>query len=293
MSAKELVYVSYDDITMRIDGMMEEIKREQFSALVVLVRGGLFPAHYLSVRTGLPIFYLCPARPASTVSWIGDRPPIDNVLIVDDYTDTGSTLAHAESFLTEQGYTATPFVIFRQDMPQPVPGYCCFDSVQDWQTIVLPWRRMDFKSLAKTGSRPNSTEMSHREQTVWDFTCLHSYRTIHLASQSITTDDIPPLGESDGFLLTAPSDEDEDLLEWIQEMKLEPDLCRQDVGFEHMDAYSLALWKGQRLIEMGCTRYIENDAEQALVLSRYFPYMEVLWWNNGSPITVKASSFSF
>lgn len=293
---QQLTYLTYDEISLRIDSQIETIKRERFVAIAVIVRGGLFPAQHLSVRTGLPIYYLRSDRshsPAKT-SWIGESAPHGKLLLVEDMAGSGKTLTGCQSFLLHEGYQVHTFVLFQDTLSASKPDYVCFLSDKRSHTFILPWEKAKYNPAYYKREKGVPFVDQHFEFTAWDFRCIHSYRTMIEASGSVEESDYPSIRDSDVFLLTDyVTSNDEELFQWLKAIGVTSRTCQREILSEQMNDYAIALWKKQKIQELGCSRYVENSAEQALVLSQFLPFIEILWWNDGSPVSIKSSSFTF
>lgn len=285
----ERMYLSYEQISMHIDSRVEAIKKRSYDAIVYIGKSGMFPAQHLSHRTKLPIHFLQTdgRRNQTSSTWLGEAPSTGGkLLLVHDTADSGDELARCQSFLIKQGYLVNTFVIYQELYYDYAPDFCCFGVEPVHTMFVLPWRKSTFSPTAQKKRQKVS------EFTAWDYSCVHSYRTIVEASGSIEVSDTPTIKENDIFLLTKESKQDRELSKWLRAREVKPQVHRRVISNKRMSDYTIALWKVQKIKELGCSRYVENNAEQALVLSQQLPFVEILWWNDGSPIVLKSTSFS-
>ncbi|NRD76644.1 phosphoribosyltransferase [Bacillus sp. BRMEA1] len=286
-------YLSYDDIAFRIDAMIETIRQENFSSLVVIVRGGIFPGIHLSVRTGLPIYYLKYERnrkmQTSHISWIGSAPSRGKILLCEDMAGSGKTLIESRHFLEEQGLEVQSFVVYKDTYSASKPEFFCYSTDNPKERFVVPWEKEKFN--------PNFPSIELLQDHEYEFTGWEIYGTIYDYDRRLNGDDrnttsLSVLGSQDVIITGTTIEDKEEILSWLNRSNLLHPVYFRDKEELNPTSISIALWKGKKAVEIGCTRYVESDVEQAIFISEHFPHLEVIWWNNGKPISIKASSFS-
>jgi hypoxanthine phosphoribosyltransferase len=295
---RRYIYLTYDQIALKIDSMIEDIKREQFSSIVIIVRGGAFVGHHISFRTGLPVYYLRYDRTTNpaTISWIGTAPPIGKVLLVEDLAGSGRTLIESRQFLEKKGYLVKALVVFKDTLSASTPEYIGFETNNPNETFIVPWEKVKFNPAFGQLSKEKPFVDHELEFTAWDLNVIFaSDAPINALEQnyhSKLANPSPVLQENDVIITERPLEERERLLSWLHQHEMFYPVYMMDSGENPLSPFDIALWKGNKALEIGCTRYVERDAEQALFIASHFPHLEVIWWNNGKPISIKASYFS-
>lgn len=301
MGEKNLIYLDYNKISMRLDAMIEVIRKEEFTAIAVIVRGGLFPAAHLSVRTGLPMFYLRYNRvEQNQISWIGERPVQGKLLLVEDIAGRGRTLLDSRDFLDAEGYDHKALVVWKDTISASTPEFIGFETTNPQESFVVPWEKTVKLNPRDRASNQQDHEL---EFTGWDMDGIfledvpsEIYRAglqeaLAIRDNYPLASIQPSLGDKDVIITGRPSIDKERTLTWLGTHKIHSPLFLRDDGIEHPTPYTSALWKGKKAVEVGCSRYVESDSEQAMFIAANYPQLEVLWWNNGNPITVQASPF--
>ncbi|WPS85678.1 phosphoribosyltransferase (plasmid) [Brevibacillus halotolerans] len=301
----KLMYLSYDYMALKMDAMIESIREEEFSALVVIVRGGIFPGIHLSVRTGLPIYYLQYNRnmnPA-TINWIGKAPSLGKILLCEDMAGSGFTLIDSRSFLENLGYTVKAFVIYKDTFSASHPEFTCFETTNPKERFILPWEKSKLNPMC--GFTSDMKKQDHEYEFVgWDMdgifladVPIEQYER-DLEKALLVRDsykpayNAPSLGDNDVIITGRPKSDSERTHEWLQKYNMLHPLYLRDDAVEKVTSFSVALWKGRKALEIGCSKYVESDAEQAMHIANNYPHLEVVWWNHGNPICIKASSSS-
>lgn len=296
MNKPRYTYLSYNQIAMKIDTLVPSIREEGYSALVVIVRGGSFPGTHLSIRTGLPIYYLVyhKKKKVPYVSWIGEPAPQGKILLVEDMAGAGKTLTSCQDFLLQSNYEVETFVIFQDSLSRTKPDFCCFTSEIPGETFLLPWEKTKLNPTYDTMDKRERFVDHELEFTVWNLNCFIEQIEVNgFVKRSITP---KSLIEEQDVLLGEDRHYELDYQELIRKEKIENRLYLFGVNEEALQkeksALGQALALGSELLVMGCSRYVENDVERLVLLNSCFPHLEVLWWNNGNPIALTTASVS-
>lgn len=288
-------YLTYDKIAKQIDTMIETIEKEKFTAIAVIVQGGLFPAQLLSIKTGIPLYFLKKTQYSKSLMWLGAPAPTGKLLLVDDVFDKYVVSQTRLDTFIAQGYDLKTLSVLYPENLDFHPDYYAFLVKNESVALLLPWKQQKSACPVHQQASTHSLVETESVMTVWDMECIRSYRQIIEESESVAIEDCPMLKVKDAFLLTGNSLCDEKLIQWLQTIGVTPRICRYsgNVPIETLNDYALALWKGQKLIELGCQRYVESHAEQAIMISKQIPHIDIIWWNAGTPVSIKSSSFSF
>lgn len=292
MSKPHYSYLSYNQIATKIDTFVPEIRRMDYDAIVVIVRGGLFPGTHLSVRTGLPIYYLAYHRKLASpkVTWIGESAPHKKILLVEDMAGSGKTLISCEKFLIDLGYCVDTFVVFKDLLSASNPKFCGFSTSVPGHTFLLPWERTKLNPQYESMDKSERFVDHELEFTVFNANCFFKQDEMNrYVKWSISPMDM--IETKDIIYIDEPSKifiyQDLFSTEGIQ-----TPLCparSYELGADASSSFSESERLGADLIRLGCTRYVGNDLERLVLLSSQFPHLEVIWWNNGTPVSLSGS----
>lgn len=289
MNTTRYSYLSYNQIAMKIDTMVPAIREASFDALVVIVRGGSFPGTHLSIRTGLPIYFLSYERKKNppVVNWIGEPAPPGKLLLVEDVAGAGKTLSSCLHFLLLSSYEVNTFVVFKDTKSAVEPDFFCFASDIPDRTFLLPWEKSKINPSYLTLDKSERFVDHELEFTVWNMNCFVEQDEMnHFVKRSITP--IPLLEENDAILTTESEFEDIHR-KWLKGNKVSHPFYVAEPDSSFGSHLGSAILVGNQLMTIGCTRYVDNDVENLVLLSSCFPHLEILWWNSGNPIALTTS----
>ncbi|MGD6843048.1 phosphoribosyltransferase [Bacillus infantis] len=170
------IYLDYNQISLSLDSLAEEIKREGFDALVIILRGGSFPGFHLAFLTGLPYYFLTYDRISESADWKGAAPSLKKVLLVEDFAGMGKTLISSREFLTNQGMDVRTLVICKDPKSASVPDYFCFETRENNVRFILPWERFRLNPAESRVSRAENIADHQFERTLWDETLFSFVR---------------------------------------------------------------------------------------------------------------------
>lgn len=284
-------YLSYNQIAMKIDAMASSIRTESFEAIVVIVRGGAFPGTHLSIRTGLPMYFLSYERKKNPpiVKWIGEPAPQKKVLLVEDMAGAGLTLRSCRDYLIQSGYQVNTFVVFKDLKSSIKPDYHCFSSEIPGHTFLLPWEKTKINPGYETLDKSERFVDHELEFTVWNINCfVYQNELNHFEKRSITPETI--LEENDSILSDEPRYTDM-YADWLKRHHIDKPFYSMEIA-ETSSSLGLAIQLGNQLMNIGCTRYVDNNVELLALLNSSFPHLEVLWWNDGNPIALTTAHTS-
>lgn len=130
------VNITWDGVESACHTLSDILRRESFSGILAVTRGGLIPAGMLSYELRLPVLGIIDLNnPAATVVPFGKQ-----ILIVDDICDTGKTFHDILSRITALStYSfAAPFVKSNS------VGRCFWSVCVPQDTwLVFPWAKND------------------------------------------------------------------------------------------------------------------------------------------------------
>ncbi len=167
------IYLDYNQISLALEVLAEEIKRETFDGIVIVLRGGSFPGIHLAFLTGLPFYYLRYNRLDETISWLGEIPPSTNVLLVEDFAGMGKTLINCKRFLLDKGFETKTLVICKDLKSSSMPNYSCFETRDPNVRYILPWERYRINPIADQHSEQERKADDQYHCTMWDHSLSH------------------------------------------------------------------------------------------------------------------------
>jgi len=132
--------VDWTEFYGKLDGVLAWIQSEQFEGIVAIANGGIMPAAILHEESGLPMDVVQinyrdhenkPRFPDARLLQDGPAPfPGKKVLIVDDVSRTGRTLARAREYLSRSAVKT--FLI---------NGEADFSLYRTSECLRMPWKR--------------------------------------------------------------------------------------------------------------------------------------------------------
>jgi xanthine phosphoribosyltransferase len=126
--------VGWDEFYERFDTAMEKMAAEGFDAIVAIAQGGVVPAALIQQEWGLPLYRDSENKPRFEDARLLDGAPSPvrgkTVLLVDDVSRTGRTLAKARAWL--DGNTVRTFLI---------NGRADYSLWDNDECLRMPWKR--------------------------------------------------------------------------------------------------------------------------------------------------------
>ncbi|WP_226654795.1 phosphoribosyltransferase [Pseudalkalibacillus hwajinpoensis] len=162
------IYIDYNQISLSLEALAKEVKKEKFGGIVIVLRGGSFPGIHLAFLTGLPFYYLRYNRSEETISWLGDIPSPMNVLLVEDFAGMGKTLTNCIRFLLEQSFEVKTLVVCKDVKSSSIPNYSCFETKDPNARYILPWERYRINPIADQHSEQERKADDQYYCTMWD-----------------------------------------------------------------------------------------------------------------------------
>jgi len=136
----EKTYLSYDTVHLYCDKIAKHLKETPIDIIVGITRGGLVPGVILSHLLQVPfksVDYSTSKTYPKTIN-TDKFEPQETILLVDDISDTGTTMCAVRSTLTDAGLSVvTATLITKMDSKfwPTVSGFL----TQDENWIVFPW----------------------------------------------------------------------------------------------------------------------------------------------------------
>jgi hypoxanthine phosphoribosyltransferase len=162
------IYLDYNQISLSLDSLADEIRGEGFDGLVIILRGGSFPGFHLAFLTGLPYYFLTYDRSSESPEWKGHAPSLKKALLVEDFAGMGNTLINSKEFLIKQGIEVKTLVICKDPKSASMPDFFCFETKEENARFILPWERFRLNPAESRVSRAENIADHQFERTLWD-----------------------------------------------------------------------------------------------------------------------------
>lgn len=159
------VYLDYNQIACQIDDQAEEIRRQGFDGIVMILRGGSFLGFHLAFLTDLPCYFLRYDRASRNVSWVGEKPKGSRLLLCEDFAGMGNTLIDCKKELSLT-YDVSTFVVCKDTKSASIPDYYCFDGKVPSHRFLLPWERYRINADAVHNVNENDQNDHSFERTL-------------------------------------------------------------------------------------------------------------------------------
>jgi adenine/guanine phosphoribosyltransferase-like PRPP-binding protein len=262
-------------------------------AVVAIARGGLVPGTMVSCGLALPMFIAGYDRKAGAVAWIGPQPEGRRVLVVDDCSATGETVAAVRQAAIEAGYDcATLTIVHDPETTQYVPDF----SHPMRELFRFPWERGEATPAARSrrsGGTPAERQFEKPffgldldgvflpdiPRAHYDADLEDALRRRHLLEPF---PGLPPFAADRAVVITGRPESDRAVTTaWLARHGFGgiPLACRPaDVAAE---IGAVSRYKAETATSWGCTHFVESEAEQAVRIAALAPHLVVSWWSAG------------
>ncbi|MBT2692562.1 phosphoribosyltransferase [Bacillus sp. ISL-55] len=247
------IYLDYNSIALRIEGMAEGLKQHNFNSIVIVLRGGSFAGMHLSFLTGLPCFFLTYDRKNNRVDWHGSIPAKGKVLLVEDFAGLGRTLIDCRNFLLNTGFDVKTFVICKDLKSASIPDFHCFNTMERDTRFILPWERYRINKQSSGISKKDH----EFERSIYDFSI----------DKLLQNEDDAYIEFSNNFLC-------------VYNKKTEILYINEVGNLEKRE--ERARIKGKTAIHLGYTHIFLEDVKEAIYIAELFPELRVIWWDGGA-----------
>lgn len=291
------LYLDYSQIALQIDALSEVLRKQNYDAIVIILRGGSFLGGHLSFQLDLPVFFLKYNRKDGKVSWVGEKPLYEKVILCEDFAGSGHTLIDCKEFLEIEGYSVSTFVVSVDRLSSSHPDYACFWLQNEQRRIIFPWER--YRLNHDVNKRERLSDLEYKK-TGWDMDGVF----LDDIESSIYRQDIQKALEIRDILPMAsyaPSPEIQDVIitgrpttdydrtrKWAEFNKITIPIYLRDDAIDFPTHQTTARWKAFKAMELGCTHYVESEADQAIFIAAQRPELHVIWWNKGEPIVIQS-----
>ena len=291
------VYLDYNSIALRLDALADKVRRENFGAIAIVLRGGSFAGMHMAFLTGIPCYFIRYNRKTRKVRWVGEPAPLKcHVLLCEDFAGAGWTLIDCHAFLLEAGFHVKTLVVCQDSESATIPDFYCFDGTNNNEKYLLPWER-HILAVREFDGR----EDHEYERVAWDLdgvflSEVHGYfysadleATLKMRDNLPLAPFAPNVSIQDVIVTERPLRDKERTEEWLREHNLCVPVVFRDEDVQTHSKENDAKWKGQRALDLGCTHYVESDAEESVHIAVMYPELRTIWWNEGDPLSIKAA----
>jgi uncharacterized protein len=170
----DAVRESWDSVYKKSVALAQQIEThcrqtgEQFDAMIVVPRGGYYPANIVARELGFSSVNLLHASIGSYVQAgagkqaefkVGQLPTADevrdrNLLVIDEVCDTGQTLAYLKDYLAKSGAGLVRFGVLHYKPERSETGFkpdWVVETTDAW--IVYPWEPHEAAGLSSVARR--------------------------------------------------------------------------------------------------------------------------------------------
>ena len=132
------LFLSHEDIKSYVLNIIQQLNHDKWTPDIVLgfTRGGLVPANYISQWYDIPMIAI------NKNSEFNDRIDYDNVLVIDDINDTGSTLESFNKLIRPRLRDVRYAVVVNNEASNfdgvEYLGYS-YNKLEEPNWIVFPW----------------------------------------------------------------------------------------------------------------------------------------------------------
>ncbi|MDB5764815.1 MAG: phosphoribosyltransferase [Herminiimonas sp.] len=297
-------FFSYRDIENMLERFVAPLRERQCEVVVAILRGGLFPAHFLANELGLPMRFIQLDRDSGTPTMLGDVSG-QRVLLVDDSCCTGRTMAPCKVWLEARGCEVITCAIFavrpvRVDFAveaEPSPA-------QEW---VVPWERRVFTPGARAlGGDGKYLPMNdaHLSFYAWDLDGIfvpdlarEEYEA-DLQDALARRDDLPPLDRipaidfRNAAIVSARPIVDASRTRrwWARHFPLLPMYFRDDRQYGNSPE-EVARYKTEAALALGATHFVESDLHIATLIAVRAPMLRVQWFDRKTHTAIAISAW--
>jgi hypoxanthine phosphoribosyltransferase len=285
------VFIGYDQAERMVNALLDRAALWRPDAVAAIARGGLVPGTMAACGLALPLFILGWDRASGATHWIGPRADVKRVLLVDDCSATGATMAAIRARLIEDGHDcATLTITHDPDTTRLVPDF----SHPMRELFRFPWERGEATPAARArrvDGRPADRAFEQpffgldldgvflpdipRARYAQDLAAALAERA-GLAPHSA----LPPFARDRAVIITGrPECDRAETLDWLRragfaDLALE---CRPAAVSDSIG--DVARYKATTATRRGCTHFVESEAEQAVRIAALAPHVIVSWWS--------------
>jgi hypoxanthine phosphoribosyltransferase len=285
------VFLGYDQTERMVAALLDRAAQWQPDVVVGIVRGGLVPATMAAGILALPLAMIGFERTSGTAQWVVPPANGGRVLLVDDGCSTGRTMQAVRAALLLEGRDClTLAVVHDPEVTRYVPDLS-HPLRMLWR---FPWERGEAtptgRALRASGAGPDrAVELPYYgldldgvflpdvPDAVYQADIAEAVLRRHALEPFAK---LPYFAPDRAVVITGRPDTDRERTEgWLRQwghgsLPLE---CRP-ARIEHTPD-AVARYKAETATRLGCTHFVESDAEQALRIAAHAPHLVVSWWS--------------
>jgi hypoxanthine phosphoribosyltransferase len=298
-------FLSYQEIENMLERFVAPLRARQCDVVVAILRGGIFPAHYLANELGLPLRFIQFDRSIGIHTLFGEVSG-QRVLLVDDSCCTGRTMAPCKAWLEAQGCEVITCAIF-DVLPRKVDFAVSAEPspAQEW---VVPWERRIFSPQARILGRGGK----YLPQDDWHLSCyawdLDGIFVPDLAPEEYDADLQGTLARRDALpafdctpqvdyrnavIITARPMQDAERTRhwWTRHFPSLPMHFRDERQYG-ISPEEVARYKADTAVAIGATRFVESDLHIATLIALRAPILRVQWFNHKTQTTLTIAAWT-
>ncbi len=298
------LFISYQDIENMLERFVVPLRACRCDVVVAILRGGIFPAHFLANELGLPLRFMQFDRSTGVPTMFGEVSG-QRVLLVDDTCCSGRTMAPCRAWLEAQGCQVLTCAIF-DVLPRKV-DFAIEAKPAPAQEWVVPWERRIFSPQARLLVREGSyvpQDDAHLSFHAWDLDGIFVrdlepwqydgdlQGTLALRDELPAFDLTPEIDCRNSVIITARPMQDAERTRrwWAQRFPSLPIHFRDERRYGS-SRNEVARYKADTAVELGATHFVESDLHIATLIALQAPILRVHWYDKEtqSALSITAS----
>lgn len=290
-TARTPLFLDYAKIDRLVQALLPAAAEWKADMVVGIARGGIVPATMAATSLCLPLALLNFDRSTQATAWIGSPPAAPRILLVDDCASTGATLGSVRArLLAEQRQVLTLVVAHDPEVSAYSPDLS-HPLTHLWR---FPWERGETTPRARQRRQAGAPRQLDDEQSYFgvdlDGIFLADMPAANYAADleaTLATRDqlnrfpnLPKFAAERATIITGRPESDRARTQaWLNRhgfghipLEMRPADCPDQIG-------AVTRYKAAVAARVGCTHFIESEAQQAIGIAAAAPQLTVIWWN--------------
>ena len=297
-------FLGYHEIENMLERFVVPLRARHCDAVVAILRGGVFPAHYLANELGLPMRFIELDRATDNVALFGDLPG-KRILLVDDSCCSGRTMAPCKEWLERRGYEVITCAIF-DVLPRKV-DFAVEAPRSPAQTWIVPWeRRIDSPQARRMEDGGNYLPLddAHLSFFAWDLDGIflpdlpaEDYdadlqATLYRRDWLSPFERVPGIDACNAAVVTArPAQDAGRTRRWWERHFAPVSMYFRDEGRYGTSPQEVARYKADTALALGATHFIESDLHIATLIAVRAPLLRVRWFNQETQAMISIAAW--
>ena len=290
-TTRSALFLDYGQIDRMVQALLPAAEDWQADAVVGIARGGVVPATMVAAGLCLPLVFLSFDRASQAIQWMSTPPAAPRVLLVDDCASTGATLGTVRAcLLAAQHQVLTLAVVHDPEVSAYSPDLS-HPLTQLWR---FPWERGEATPRARQRRQVGAPRQLDDEQSYFGID-LDGIFLADMPSADYAADLQATLAARDQLQRFAVLPKFALERATIITGRPESDRARTQAwlnrhGFGHIPLEmrpadcpdqndAVTRYKAAVATQLGCTHYVESDAQQAIGIAAAAAQLTVIWWD--------------